>query len=170
MLTPGVPHRSGPAAHPRRVLLRWCVGDVGDRDLAPEARNSGLFDVARPRQPALDAVVHLFRAFVLDRDGEAGEVRGEGAAGQDVAVVLARVAVDGETAHRRVARVRERTEAEVIEELLAGIAAAHGRAALRTVFDRGHERVTGAIPPREGDPRDRDYRSSASRQSRLPST
>ena len=132
MLAPGVPYRSGPTAHRRRVLLRRCVGDVGDRDLAAETWDSGLFDVARAREPALDAVVHLFCAFVLDRDGEAGEVRGEGTAGQDVSVVLARIAVNRETAHRRVAGVLECAKTEVVEELLARIAAANQRAALGT--------------------------------------
>jgi hypothetical protein len=55
----------------------------------------------------LDALVHLFRPVVLDRDREAGEVRGERTPGEDVPVVLARVAVDGEAPHRGVARVLE---------------------------------------------------------------
>ena len=132
MLAPGVPYRSSPALHRRRVLVRRCVGYVGDRDRSAEAWDSGLFDVSRARDPALYAVVHLLRAFVLDRDGQTGEVRSKGTAGQDVPVVLARVAVNGETTHRGIARVLECAKTEVVEELLASIAAADGRAALGT--------------------------------------
>lgn len=72
---------------------------------------------------------------MLDRDRETGEVRGERASGQDVAVVLARVAVHGETTDRRVARVREGAKTEVIEELLAGVAAADWCTALGAGLD-----------------------------------
>src|SRR5712691_8577058 len=123
MLAPGVPHRCSPPANRRRVLLGRGFGDVGDRHVAARARDRGLFDVTRARQPALDALVHLLRAAVLDRDSEAGKVRDERTAGEDVPVVLTRVTVDGETPHRGVARVLESAKAEVIEELLARIAA-----------------------------------------------
>jgi hypothetical protein len=59
-------------------------------------------------------------------------VCGERAAGQDVPIVLAGVAVHREAAKPRVSRIRERAEAEIIEELLARIAPAYGRAALGT--------------------------------------
>ena len=136
MLAPSVPYRSGPAAHRRRVLVWRGVGDVRDRDLSAEPWDGGLFDMARAREPALDSVIHLLRAAMLDRHGEAGEMCREGTAGQDIPVVLAGVAVNGETPHRRVARVFECAKAEVVEQLLARIASADGRAALRTGLAR----------------------------------
>ena len=132
MLAPGGPDRIGPASHRTRVLLGAGLGDIGDRDLASGPWDGGLFNVTRTREPALDALVHLLRAAVLDRDRETGEVRRERAAGHDVAVVLARVAINSETTHRLVARVLERAKTEVIEELLARLAAADRRAALGT--------------------------------------
>jgi hypothetical protein len=83
----------------------------------------------------LNALVDLLVATVFDRDRQTGQVCGKRAAGQDVRVVLARVAVHGETTHRRVPRIRERAKAEVIEELLAGIAAADWCAALGAGLD-----------------------------------
>ena len=102
--------------------------------------------MARAGEPALDALVHLLGAAVLDRDGNAGEVRGERTAREDVPVVLTGVAIDGETPHRGVARVLERAKTEVIEELLARIAAAHRRTALGTGLALG-SRASGASPP-----------------------
>lgn len=132
MLAPGTPYRRGPPAHGRRVLLRGRIRDVGDGDLSAKPRDGGLFDVTGAREPALDAIVHLLRTLVLDGDGETCQVRRERTARQDVFVVLAGVAIDGEAAHRRVAGVGERAKAEVIEELLAGIASTDWCAALRT--------------------------------------
>src|SRR6266568_435865 len=132
VLAPSVPYRLGPAAHCPGVFLRRRSGDIGDRDLSADARDDGLFEVARSGEPTLDAVVHLLIAAVLDGDREASQMCGERTAGQDVPVVLTGVAVDGEAPHRGVARVLERTEAEVIEEPLAGIASADGSAALGT--------------------------------------
>ena len=86
--------------------------------------------MTRPREPALDALVHLLRAVMLDRDSDAGQVRGERTAGQDVPVVLAGVAVDRETPHRRVPRILEGTKTEIFKELLASLSAADEGAAL----------------------------------------
>src|SRR5256885_9667520 len=130
MIAPGVPHRAGPAAHCGGVLVRPVPGDIGDRDLSASARDGGLFEMARAREPALDAPVHLFRPVVLDRDRDACEMRGERTAGEDVPLVLTGVAVDGETAHRRVARVLERAKAEVFEGSLARFSAADEGAAV----------------------------------------
>src|SRR6266850_2372583 len=112
----------------------------------PFARDGGLFDVTRARKPALDALGQPFRPVVLDRDGETGQVRGERTSGEDVSVVLARVAVDGEAPHRGVARVLERTKTEVIEELLARVTSTDGGAAFRTGREVGG-RASGASPP-----------------------
>src|SRR5438445_2948606 len=75
VLAPGVPYRVGPAAHCRRVLLRRGSGDVGDRDLSASARDRRLFDMARAREPTLNALVHLLRAAMFDRDRDAREMR-----------------------------------------------------------------------------------------------
>src|SRR6267143_6524497 len=146
VLAPGIPHRAGPAAHRSGVLLRCGAGDVGDRDRSASARDGGLFDMTRARKPALDALVHLFRPVVLDRDGEASEVRGERTAGEDVPVVLARVAVDSEAPHRGVARILERAKADVFKEFLARLSAAGEGAALGTGLEVGG-RASGASPP-----------------------
>ena len=137
MRMPGVPDRIGPAAQRTGVLLRRGAGDIGDRDRSSFVWDGGLFDMARARQPALDALVHLLGAFVLDRDRETGEMRGERTAGQDVPVVLAGVAINGQTSHRCEARVLERAKTKILEELLACIAAAHRRAALGTGLEVG---------------------------------
>ena len=132
MLAPRVPYRVGPAAHRGRVLLRRRIRDIGDRDLAAEARDGGFFDVACAREPVLHTLVQLRRAAVLDRDREAGEVRGERTAGEDVPVVLARVAVNCQPPHSRVPGIVERTRTELVEQALARIRAADRRAAART--------------------------------------
>jgi len=132
MRMPGRPNRSGPPTHRTRVLLRRGTGDVGDRDSSSFARDGGFFNVTRAREPALYALAHLLRTPVLDRDREAGEVRRERAAGKDVPVVLAGVAVNGEAPHRGVSGVLECAETEVVEELLASIAATRRGTALGT--------------------------------------
>ena len=146
VLAPGVPNRLGPAAHCPGVFLRRCSGDVGDRDLPADARDDGLFEVARSGEPTLDAVVHLTIAAVLDGDREARQMCGERTSGQDVPVVLTGVAVDGEAPHRGVVRVLECAKAQVVEELLACISTAHRRTALWTGFEVG-SRASGASPP-----------------------
>src|SRR5947207_2147611 len=146
MLAPGVPYGCGPAAHRPGVFLRRGSGDVGDRDLSAGARDRRLFDLARPREPALDALVHLLRAVMLDRDRDAGQVRCERTAGEDVPVVLTGIAIDQETPHRGVARVLERAKTEIVEELLTSPAAAHPRAALGTGIEVDG-RSSGASPP-----------------------
>jgi hypothetical protein len=65
----------------------------------------------------------------------------ERAPGKDVPIVLTCVAIDGQAAHRRETRVRERAKAQVIEQLLARIATADRRAALGTRIGRRGRRV-----------------------------
>lgn len=169
MLTPGAPYRFGPPTDRRGVIVRRRVRDVGDRDPAADTRDDRLFDVPRAREPALNALVHFLVAAVLDGDRETGEVRGERTARQDVPVVLARVAVHRETAHRRVARVRERAKTEVIEELLARVPAADWCAALGAGLD-GDGRLSGASPPAERARLSPGGPTRANRRFRLPST
>ncbi len=96
--------------------------DLVDRDVAAVLEDRRLLQLARAAQPLLDQAQERGIATVLERDADAGQVRGEGPARQDVPVVLQRVAVDDEPPVRGELRVVEPLRAEPLEPQLTGLA------------------------------------------------
>ena len=111
--------------------------DLVDRDVAAVLGDRRLRQLARSAQPLVDHAQERGITAVLDRDADAGQVRGQGPARQDVPVVLQRVAVDDEPPVRRELRVVEPLRAEPLEPQLACLARRRaGGAALRAANTR----------------------------------
>ena len=103
-------------------LLGRRADDLVDRDVAAVLGDRRLLQLARAAQPLLDHAQERGIATVLEGDADAGQMRGERPAGQDVPVVLQGVAVDDEPPVRRELRVVESFQAESLEPQLAGFA------------------------------------------------
>ena len=118
-------------------LLRRRRDDVVDRDVAAVLGDGGLGQLAHPAQPLLDHAEERGIAAMLERDADPGQVRGQGATGEDVAIVLQRVAIDDKPPVGRELRVVETLRAERLEPELAGLARRSARgAALRAASSR----------------------------------